>query len=222
MRSLINWAKATARAFLLRRKFATSVIHQGVSLDNATVLGEYTVLFKGVELIDSTLGAYSYVQSSSVVCNANIGKFCSIASNVNIGLPQHSISSVSSHPIFYLENTPLPKKFCNEDIFLTNRKTVIGHDVWIGQNAIVMAGVNVGVGAVIGAGAVVTKDVPAYAVVGGVPAKLIKYRFDEKMRSDLLHTEWWDMSDSVLEKNYLLFQHPIEFIKAVKSNVFIK
>lgn len=222
MRSLINWTKARIRALLLRRKFATSVIYHGVSLDNDSVLGEYTVLFKGVALIDSTVGAYSYVQSASVVCHTNIGKFCSIASNVNIGLPQHSISSVSSHPIFYLKNTPLPKKFCTDDIFITNRKTVIGHDVWIGQNAIIMAGVNVGVGAVVGAGAVVTQDVPAYAVVGGVPARHIKYRFDEQIRSDLLKSEWWEMSDLVLEKNHLLFQRPIEFIEAVKNNAFLK
>ena len=222
MNSLKTWVKSYIRELFLRKKFPTSVIHSGVTVDPTCVLGEHSVLFQNVALMNSSLGAYSYVQSGSVVCNAEIGKFCSIASGVNIGLPQHSISSVSSHPVFYLKNTPLPKKFSDQDLFSTIKKTVIGHDVWIGQNAIIMTGLNVATGAVIGAGAVVTRDVPAYAVVGGIPARIIKYRFEEKMRSDLLSSKWWEMPDELLEKNFLLFQKPLEFVNVFKNNTLNK
>jgi len=207
---------------LLRKKFPKSVIYSGVTADPTCLLGWHSVLFKNVTLMSSSLGAYSYIQSGSVACNAEIGNFCSIASGVNIGLPQHSISSVSSHPVFYLKNTPLPKKFSDQDFFSTTKKTVIGHDVWIGQNSIIMTGLNIGTGAVIGAGAVVTRDVPAYAVVGGIPARIIKYRFEEKMRSVLLSSKWWEMPDKLLEKNFLLFQNPLEFVNAVKNKTLNK
>jgi acetyltransferase-like isoleucine patch superfamily enzyme len=219
---LKTWVKTYIRELLLRKKFPNSVIYSGATVDPTCVLGEHSVLFQNVALMNSSLGAYSYVQSGSVVCNAEIGKFCSIASGVNIGLPQHSISSVSSHPVFYLKNTPLPKKFSDQDLFSTIKKTVIGHDVWIGQNAIIMTGLNIATGAVIGAGAVVTRDVPAYAVVGGIPARIIKYRFEEKMRSDLLSTKWWEMPDKLLEKNFLLFQNPLEFVNVFKNNTLNK
>jgi acetyltransferase-like isoleucine patch superfamily enzyme len=218
----IVWLKCCIQRIVICKKFPTSVIYTGAFVDKSSTLGEYSVLFRDVALMNSSLGAYSYVQSGSVVCNAEIGKFCSIASGVNIGLPQHSISSVSSHPVFYLKNTPLPKKFSDQDLFSTIKKTVIGHDVWIGQNAIIMTGLNIATGAVIGAGAVVTRDVPAYAVVGGIPARIIKYRFEEKMRSDLLSTKWWEMPDKLLEKNFLLFQNPLEFVNVFKNNTLNK
>ena len=211
----IAWLKCFIRRILLRRKFPTSVIYVGASVDHSSTLGQHSVLFRDVTLINSNLGAYSYIQSGSVVCNAEIGKFCSIASGVNIGLPQHSISTVSSHPIFYLKNTPLPKTFSDVDIFTTIKKTCIAHDVWIGQNAMIMTGVNIGIGAVIGAGAVVTKDVPAYAIMGGVPAKIIKYRFNESIRNALHNSEWWNMPGTWLEQNYLLFRDPNDLLEVL-------
>lgn len=80
------------------------------------------------------------------------------------------------------------------------KRTIISNDVWIGHGAIIKAGITVGDGAIVGAGAVVVKDVPPYAVVGGVPAKVLKYRFSEYMIDDLLATQWWNASDDIIQK----------------------
>ena len=93
-----------------------------------------------------------------------------------------------------------PKKRFAKHEFDGILRTVIGNDVWIGKRAIIKAGVKIGDGAVVGAGAVVTKDVPPYAIVAGVPAKIIKYRFDEDTIAQLLKTKWWNLSDEELEK----------------------
>jgi len=116
-----------------------------------------------------------------------------VAQNVNIGSSQH--------PMHYLSTGLLSSKM-SESMALNDlpNYTVIGHDVWIGLNAVIMNGVNVGTGAVIGAGAIVTKDVPPYAIVGGVPAKVIKYRFDEETIEQLLSSRWWELDPVVIEK----------------------
>jgi acetyltransferase-like isoleucine patch superfamily enzyme len=132
--------------------------------------------------------------------------------NVSVGLAQHATTYVSSHPAFYLLNTPLVKTFSRKDIFFTTARTIIGHDVWIGQNAMIMSGVKIGTGAIIGAGCVVTKNVPEYAIVTGIPAKINKFRFNENIREALAKTEWWNMPDEWLEKNCILFSDPVKLI----------
>lgn len=116
----------------------------------------------------------SYIYSkNSVVVNAIIGKFCSIAAGVNIGLGQHPVEYVSTHPSFYSVSQPIAKTYSGSDLFEPFKGRInIGHDVWIGQNVLVMDGLKIGTGAIIAAGAVVTKDVPPYAIVAGVPARL--------------------------------------------------
>ena len=131
---------------------------------------------------------------------AEIGAFTSIATNVNISLGNHPTDRVSTHPFFYLQefgfrDTSLPA------VAPKNEKTTIGHDVWIGRDVTLMTNVTLGHGAVIAAGAVVTKDVPPYAIVGGVPAKIIRYRFDEKTIAKLLESQWWSWPDEKLKKN---------------------
>ena len=186
-------------------------------MDERSILGRYNVLFNNVKILSSVINDHTYVQENAIISDAEVGKFCSIAMGVIVGAPQHSLSSVSSHPAFYLRNTPLVKTYSDRDMFATSKRTFISHDVWIGQNAIIMNGLQIGVGAVIGAGAVVTRDVPSYAVVGGVPAQIIKYRFDEKLRSDLLESKWWDMSEKWMADNYSLFQDPLKLLECLNA-----
>lgn len=134
--------------------------------------------------IDSTsrIGDYTYIGSNTNITKSTIGRYCSIANNVSIGQGEHELDRVTTSAIFYA--TPWET--------LTTSDCVIESDVWIGVGAVVLRGVKISVGAVIAANAVVTKDVPAFAVVGGVPARLIRYRFSEEKQKLILKSRWWE------------------------------
>ncbi len=216
--SILSSIKSCFRLLYLRKKFPASVIYSGVSLDRFSVLGHYSVLFKDVALIKSSLGAFSYVQSSSVICNAEIGKFCSIASNVYIGLGSHPMHMVSTSPVFYDNSQPLPKFMVFEKLFSDELpRTIIGSDVWIGHGVIIKAGVSIGVGAVIGAGSVVTKDIAPYAIAAGNPCRPIKFRFSEDIVNHLLLSKWWARNDNEIMKLSRFFVDPIKFIDSLES-----
>ena len=165
---------------------------------------------------DSVLGRYSYVGSSSSVLNCKVGSFCSISSGCSVGLPAHPLTLVSTSPVFYSKNNFLKTCFFERAVE-ENPVTTIGNDVWIGCNAKIIGGVTIGTGAIIGTGAVVTKDVPPYAVVGGVPAKIIKYRFDDETVSKLLKSQWWNKSNSELEKIAPLFDNPEKLLEVISK-----
>ena len=210
--------KSYIQAALLRKKFPTSVIHSGASVDHSSVLGDYSVLFRDAALVNSSLGAYSYVQSESVICNATIGRFCSIAGSVNIGLANHPSHFVSTSPVFYDKTQPLPKFFINENTFSESQsQTIIEADVWIGQSVLIKAGITIGVGAVIGAGSVVTKDIPPYSVAAGNPCRQIRLRFPEPIVQRLLDLRWWELDESILREFAPLFSTPESFLIAMEK-----
>ena len=156
------------------------------------------VVNSGSSVVNSTVGAYSYCSYDCNIINARIGKYCSLANEIIIGGDEHPMEWLSTSPVFQdVKHSGPAKKFARHAL-PTGKITTIANDVWIGDRAIIKQGVMVGDGAVIGAGAVVTKDVPPYAIVVGVPAKVIKYRFDEETRAALLKSKWWTLTDEEL------------------------
>lgn len=147
-------------------------------------------------------GSYSYNSIRVTVNNCIIGKFCSIAQGVSIGLGKHPINEfVSTHPAFYSIHKQCGYTFSEKQMFNEVETTVIGNDVWIGANSIIADGVNIGNGAVIAANSFVNKDVPDFGIVGGTPAKLIKYRFSQSEIEFLLKLCWWDKETEWLKEN---------------------
>jgi len=139
------------------------------------------------------IGEYTY-GAPTIIDNGEelrIGRFCSIAQGVTIVLGgEHGMDGASTYPLFYM----FPGKNIQQPGKISKGPINIGNDVWIGTNALILSGVTIGNGAVIAAGSVVTKDVPAYAVVGGVPARTIKMRFDDATITRLQATQWWECS----------------------------
>ena len=144
-----------------------------------------------------SIGAYTYCVSE-FLSDVKIGRYCSIARGARLDdIIDHPTDLLSTSPIFYTRNKW--NDFLNSYPPLEKVKetfgwvtTEIGHDVWVGANAIIKTGTKIGIGAVVAAGAVVTKDVPPYAIVAGVPAKILRYRFDEKTIAKLLESKWWE------------------------------
>jgi len=192
----------------LKKRFPSSTFYYGAIVDSGSVLGEHNVLFDNVNVLNSTIGSHTYIQKNSNIINCQIGKFCSIASNVQIGLGKHPIDHVSTHPAFFSATQPVAVSFSEVESFLPTRPVMIGNDVWIGFGALVLDGVSIGNGAIVAAGAVVTINVPPYAIVGGVPARVIKYRFKDELCSKIDALQWWDKPDQWLRQNCQLFSSP--------------
>lgn len=153
--------------------------------------------------VDVSLGAYSFINTDTIIYrNTAIGRYCSFARGCEIGVANHPTTMLSSHSFQY-SAWMFPKieeyKFPRKTKYLAHTQTKIGSDVWVGAQSIIKAGVSIGHGAVIAANSVVTKDVPDYAIVGGSPAKLIRYRFDHLTILFLLQTAWWDLPFSVIK-----------------------
>lgn len=168
----------------------------------------------GCNLVNVQMDRHSFCGYDCEITNTEIGSFCSIANNVIIGGGMHPINWVSTSPVFYEGRDSVKTKFATHKRELV-KKTIIGHDVWIGQYVLIKQGITVGTGAVIGMGSVVTKDVEPYTVVAGCPAKIIKKRFDDKTISGLLKSEWWNLSEKQLHKLGELFNNPKAFLENI-------
>ena len=175
------------------------IVHPSAVLRNAK-LGRFTEIKERVAFSDSELGDYSYIERHAEVIYAKIGKFCAVAANARINALEHPLERVSQHKITYRANEFfLGAKLDSE--FRARRhgqQVETGHDVWIGHGAIVKPGVKIGHGAVVAAGAIVTRDVPAYAIVAGVPAKFMRWRFELKISERIISLGWWGWSHDKL------------------------
>jgi acetyltransferase-like isoleucine patch superfamily enzyme len=164
----------------------------GVRLGRNITFGSYNRIYTDTKLSNCSLGDFTYVSNDSCINNVDIGKFCSIGPGVRTGMGIHPTDMVSTHPIFYSTLGQAGVTAVKQNFFHESRRTHVGSDVWIGANVVIHDGVVVGDGAVIASGSVVNKDIKPYSVVGGVPAKIIKYRFNDKIIDKLLREAWWD------------------------------
>jgi phosphonate metabolism protein (transferase hexapeptide repeat family) len=142
------------------------------------------------------LGDYTYAMGDNQIAHAVIGKFVNIATNARINPPNHPTWRATQHHFTYRSYSYGLSLDDDQSIFewRAQDRVEIGHDVWLGHGAIIMPGVKVGTGAVVGSGAIVTKDVPPFAIVVGVPARVLRMRVDEKTAERLQRIAWWDWS----------------------------
>lgn len=185
------------------RNPATSLL---TIIDHKSIINHRARINRLVKLVNSSVGKYSYVGEKTWLVNTDVGNFCSISWRCNIGLASHSLDTLSTSPIFTEQSNGTGYSWTDTQIHHSGSKTIIGNDVWIGYNVLIKAGVTVGDGAVIGAGSIVTKDIPPYAIVAGVPAKVIRFRFPDETINKLLDLKWWNLPDEMLKSNIDHFQ----------------
>ncbi len=160
-----------------------------------------------VTIENSFIDDFSYISNYSAILECQIGKFCSIGPNVRVAPGKHPTHTiVSTHPAIYSNPTYCLQNFSAIDHHNPKRNVIIGHDVWIAANVVIADGVSVGDGVIVAANSVVTKDVPPYTIVGGVPAKFIRNRFEPNEIEFLLKFEWWNKGTNWIQDNskYLL------------------
>ena len=187
---------------------ATSkVFEQGSTID------EKAYLYQPYTAIDLKVGKGTYIAMNSFISMTEIGKFCSIGPNFLCGFGIHPTNGISTSPAFYSTMKQNGMTFSSTDKIEERKPIKIGNDVFIGMNVSILDGVTIGDGAVVAAGTVVNKDVEPYSVVGGVPAKHIKYRFSKEQIEALLKIQWWDWSDEKLQEVERNFFEVDKFIK---------
>jgi acetyltransferase-like isoleucine patch superfamily enzyme len=195
-----------------------TVIDKSTTIEKGVIIGNNTFItkanIKSPSKIDDnnmlsnvTINSYSYISKQCKLNNLTIGKFNSIGPEVISGLGMHPSNLLSTSPVFYSILNQCGISFSENSLYDEFPNTTIGNDVWIGARAYLKDGISIGDGAIIAAGAIVTKDVPPYAIVGGVPAKILKYRFSAPTIKSLLSMEWWNWSTSKINKNIHIFQH---------------
>ena len=171
-------------------------------------IGKHISIGEDCYLYNMSLGSYSYLSKGVCVMNTTIGKFCSIAQGVIISGGNHpSKKFVSTSPVFFSPHRQCGVTFSDSTYFREMGQSKIGNDVWIGANAILKDDITIGDGAIIGAGAIVTKDVEPYSIVAGNPAKLIRYRFEPDEIEFLLKFKWWEKDEEWLKANFKDFHN---------------
>lgn len=206
--------KYLRKLLVLQKNRENNLKLTGCSIANGCSFGKYNTVYDKTLLSGVSLGDFTYISHDCQFSNTKLGKFCSVGPYVVCGLGNHPTEKfVSTHPIFFSTKEQAQITFSDKDYFSEDNPIEIGNDVWICARSIILDGVKIGDGAIIAAGSVVNKDVPPYAIMGGVPAKLIRYRFDENTIMKLLKIKWWNKDHSWLKKNFRLFHDVKALIK---------
>lgn len=186
-KTLLKWISNLLYPFDRRKKLIFRGKH------NPTAAYTQKLRKRGVEI---GFGSFVYEGTNVRDKRSRIGRFSSIGPNVHIGTGRHPLDALSTntmvHKTCFTIDGEIGVNLEKRVAFDQTLPVVIGNDVWVGMNAVIMDGIIIGDGAVIGTGAIVTKDVPPYAIVAGVPAKIIRYRFDEQTIARLLQSRWWE------------------------------
>lgn len=195
----------------------TTKVKNRTKFEGPNKVGSHTFL-------SGEIGGYTYIGANCQLGRIKIGRFCSISPNVKVITANHPITYASTAPVFYSTASQCGTTFVDENIYDDTNYTKdgfsceIGNDVWIGENVLIKGGIKIGDGAVIAMGAVVTKDIAPYTINGGVPAKVIKERFeDEEIKTALLDSKWWDENPDKLRRCAVYINSPIEFVKRIKE-----
>lgn len=222
--------KNIGKAYLTYRK-KLKFQSRGVIIKSGCYIAGKNTSFEGENVINKntyfkgSMGYGTYIGAGCSI-DASIGRFCSIGSNVKTVNGVHPTDQfVSTHPAFFSTAMQAGFTFTNKQLFqeykYANEKhqaVSIGNDVWIGENVLLLAGVNIGDGAVIATGAVVSKNVQPYTIVGGIPAKVLRMRFDESTISRLLKFKWWDKSIPWISEHSPYFRDIEVFIKVMEAH----
>lgn len=184
---------------MARLKADTPFIHPGCKIVDSQ-FGAYVEIGEGSRISNSSFGDYSYTDQQADIANADVGKFCNIAARTRIGPADHPMDRASQHHMLYRsddywDDAPVWGEFFEQR---AARRVILGADCWIGAHAIIKPGINVGTGAIVASGAVVTHDVAPYMIVAGVPAKPLRERFPPKLAKALANLAWWDWSHEKL------------------------
>lgn len=192
------------------------LIHDGCSITNST-FGAYVEIGQGSRVANAEIGDYSYCDRTCDIANARIGKFANIASFVRIGATDHPLDRASLHHFMYRSADYWDDAAHDADWFRhrASRLAHIGHDTWIGHNAMIKPEVTVGHGAVVASGAVVTRDVAPYTIVGGNTARDIRRRLPVSVAERMIALAWWDWDNARIRA-------ALEDFRSLKAEAFLE